>query len=99
MELIYEYPGVEPRFPYFVVRAGLGSYYKILLRNRFLFVSIGREVLDRGGGKLDIPHVGAERRPVGDFVYATPAEARAGFDRFRAAPNDTLTVVLAGRKP
>ena len=99
MKLIYEYPGSKSRFPYLVFQAGPGSYYKVLLRHRFLFVSLGTEVLDRGGGELDIPHIGAGRRPVGDFVYATAAEAGVVFERFRATPQDVLAMVLAGRKP
>jgi hypothetical protein len=56
-------------------------------------------LVNRGPGELDIPHVGAGRAPIGDFVYAAPEEARAVFERFRHAPEETLATVLAGRKP
>lgn len=99
MKLVYEHAGKAPRFPYLILQAASGHYYKVLLRHRFLFVSEGTGVLDRGRGQPDIPHVGAGRRPIGDFVYATPQEARAAFERFRARPIDALAVVSAGRKP
>ena len=99
MELVYDYPGQRPRFPYLVIQDGAASFYKVLLRNRFLYVSHGEKVIDRGGGELDIPFVGAARKPIGDFVYESPAAARAAYERFRAAPREALAIVQAGRKP
>lgn len=99
MKLMYEYPGVPPRFPYLVFHEGGESYYKVRVQGRFLYVSQGAAVIDRGKGELDIPHVGAQRRPIGDFVYDTPAQAKAAFARFRGAPREALALVLAGRKP
>jgi hypothetical protein len=99
VKVIFGYPGVPPRFPYLVLDAGQGCYYKVLLRGRFVFVSRGTTLVNRGPGELDIPHVGAGRAPIGDFVYAAPEEARAVFERFRHAPEETLATVLAGRKP
>ena len=99
MTLIYEHPGVRSHFPYLVLQEGAESYYKVLLCDRFLFVSHGARVIDRDRGELDIPHVGAKRKPIGDFVYATPAEARVAFERFHASPREALSLVLAGRKP
>jgi hypothetical protein len=99
MKLIYEYPGASPRFPYLVFHEEGGSYYKVRIQGRFLYVSRGATVIDRGGGEVDIPHVGAQRRPIGDFVYDTPAQAEEAFARFRAAPREALALVLAGHKP
>jgi hypothetical protein len=99
MKLVYEYPGVGRRFPYLVLEEGAGSYYKVLLRNRFLFVSHGTKLIEREHGELDIPFVAAGRTPIGDFVYDSPDDARAAFERFRASPRETLALVLAGHKP
>ena len=99
LELVYAYPGIPPRFPYLLMREGTTRWYKVLLRNRYLFISTGDGVLDRGDGELDIPHVGAHRQPAGDFVYDSPALAQAAFDRFRQFPRVTLTEVQSGRKP
>lgn len=98
-EVIYEYAGAKPRFPYLLLRAGADCYYKVLVRGSFLFLTRGRKVIDRGQGELDIPHAGAEWKPVGDFLYASPAEAQAAFARFRASPSEMLARVRAGRKP
>jgi hypothetical protein len=97
--LMYEYPGVPPRFPYLVFHEGAESYYKVRIQGRFLSVSHGATVIDRGKGEVGIPHVGAQRRPVGDFVYDTPAQVEAAFARFRAAPREAVAQVLAGHKP
>lgn len=99
MKLHYEYPGMRPRFPYLLFQESAGSYYKVLLRERFLFVSHGSKVIERDRGELDIPFVGAERRPIGDFVYEHAEEARAAFERFRDSPVESLAVVRTGRKP
>jgi hypothetical protein len=99
MKLMYEYPGVPPRIPYLVFHDGNESYYKVRIQGRFLYVSRGATVIDRGKGEVDIPHVGATRTPIGDFVYDTPAQAEAAFARFRAAPREALALVLAGHKP
>lgn len=99
MKLLYEYPGKRPRFPYLLFQEGAENYYKVLLRDHFLFVSHGTKAIDRDREELDIPFVGAERKPIGDFVYDSPEEARAAFERFRASPADSLSLVRAGRKP
>jgi hypothetical protein len=99
IQVIYEYPGAKPRFPYLLLQAGPASFYKVLLRGSFLFIGHGRKLIDRGQGELDIPHAGAQWRPIGDFVYAHPSEAQAAFARFRASPGEMLTRVLTGRKP
>lgn len=98
-KIIYEHEAVKPRYPYLVIQVGERSYYKVLRRDRFLFVSHGSGVLDRGQGELDVPAVGVGRKPIGDFVYGTSDEARAAFARFRTGPADALRAVLAGRKP
>jgi hypothetical protein len=97
--VIYEHEAVNPRFPYLVIQASERSYYKVLRRDRFLFVSHGSGVLDRGQGELDVPYVGAGRKPIGDFVYGSADEARAAFARFRTETAAALRAVLAGRKP
>ena len=99
MKLVYEYPGVGRRFPYLVFEEGAERYYKVLLRNRFLFVSHGAKLIEREHGELDIPFVAAGRTPIGDFVYDSPDDARAAFERIRASPRETLALVLAGHKP
>jgi hypothetical protein len=99
MKLVYEYPGVGRHFPYLVFEEGAESFYKVLLRNRFLFVSHGTKLMEREQGELDIPFVASGRTPIGDFVYDSPDEARAAFERFRAAPRETLALVQAGHKP
>lgn len=99
MKLAYEYPGIGRRLPFLVLEEGTDSYYKVLLRNRFLFVSHGTRLMEREQGELDIPFVAAGRTPIGDFVYSSPDEARAAFERFRASPRETLALVLAGHKP
>lgn len=99
IQVIYEYPGAKPRFPYLLLQAGPASYYKVLLRGSFLFIGHGRKLVDRGQGELDIPHAGAQWRPIGDFIYAHPSEAQAAFARFRASPAEMLKRVLTGRKP
>jgi hypothetical protein len=97
--LIYEHEAIKPRYPYLVIQAGEHSYYKVLLRDRFLFVSHGSGVLDRGQGEWDVPFVGVGRTPVGDFVYGSSDEAKSVFARFRSAPADALWTILVGRKP
>lgn len=101
MKLVYEYPGVGRRFPYLMFEEGDGTarYYKVLLRNRFLFVSRGAQLIEREQGELDIPFVAAGRKPIGDFVYDSPDDARAAFERFRASPREALARVRAGHKP
>jgi hypothetical protein len=99
MKLVYEYPGVGRRFPYLVLEEGAESYYKVLLRNRFLFVSHGTKLIEREQGEIDIPFVAAGRTPIGDFVYDSLDDARAAFERFRASPREMLALVLAGHKP
>lgn len=99
MQVVYEHPGTETQFPYLLIQDDAGTFYKVLLRNRFLFVSTGSGTIDRDHGELDIPFVGAERRPVGDFVYDNAAMARSAFERFRDSPGEMVNVALAGRKP
>lgn len=98
MDLVFEYAGTARRFPYLLYQEGAERYYKVMLRNRFLYVSHGTRLIDRAG-ELDIPHVGADRKPIGDFVFDSPAAARAAFERFRAAPEEAMVLVLAGIKP
>lgn len=97
--LVYEYVEPGTGFPYLLFRATPETYYKVLLRHHFLFVSDGIGVIDRGQGMLDIPFVGADRHPVGDFTYRNSTEAKEAYERFRAAPHDTLSMILTGRKP
>ena len=99
MKLLYEHPGSSPDFPYLLLQNGAGNYYKVLLRNRFLFVSHGATVIERDQGELDIPFVGAGRTPIGDFVYDNLLEASAAFEIFRTSPGGALSLVLAGQKP
>lgn len=99
MDVLYEFPGDGTRFPYLVLQAGDGTYYKVRRQGRFLFVSQGTAVVERAPGELDIPYVGAGRKPIGDFVYDSPGEAHAALGRFRAAPGNALATVLAGHKP
>jgi hypothetical protein len=99
MKLVYEYPGVGRRFPYLLFEEGTGSFYKVLLRNRFLYVSHGARLMEREHGELDIPFVASKRMPIGDFVYDSPDESRAAFERVRASPRETLALVLTGHKP
>lgn len=98
-EVIYEYAAEKPRYPYLLLRSSADYYYKVLVRGSFLFITRGSKVIDRGRGELDIPHAGAEWKPVGDFLYASPSEAQAAFARFRASPSEMLARVRAGRKP
>ena len=44
IQVIYEYPGAKPRFPYLLLQAGPSSYYKVLLRGSFLFIGHGRKL-------------------------------------------------------
>jgi hypothetical protein len=99
MKVIYDYPGGGTRFPYLVLQAGDGTYYKARRQGRFLFVSQGTGVVERERGEIDIPYIGAARKPIGDFVYASSAEAQTALDRFRTAPSATVAMVLAGQKP
>ena len=99
MKIIYERTPLEPGIPRLVIQDGDRAFYKITLRDRVLVVNHGTGVLDRGGGELDVPFVGAGRRPIGDFVYDSRDEARAAFARFRTDPTTALRLVLAGRKP
>ena len=99
MQVIYDYPGGGTRFPYLVLHAGDGTYYKVRLQGRFLFVSQGTGVVERARGEIDIPYVGAGRKPIGDFVYASPAEAQAALERFRTAPSRPWPWSWRGRNP
>lgn len=99
MKVIYDFPGGGTRFPYLVLHADDGTYYKVRCQGRFLFVSQGTGVVARARGEIDIPYVGVARKPIGDFVYTSPAEAQAALARFRTAPSATVARVLAGRKP
>lgn len=99
MRVMYAYPGGGSRFPYLILQDADGPYYKVRIQNRFLFVSQGTDLIERQPGEVDIPHVGANRTPVGDFVYASATEALAALARVRSAPGPALAMVLAGQKP
>ena len=99
MQVIYAYPGGGARFPYLVLEDADGTYYKVRLQGRFLFVSHGTGVVERQPGEVDLSDVDAGRRPIGDFVYASQAEAQAALERVRSAPSHAVAMVLAGHKP
>lgn len=99
MRVMYAYPGGGSRFPYLILQDAAGPYYKVRIQGRFLFVSQGTGLVERQPGEVDIPHVGASRTPVGDFVYASATEAQAALVRVRSAPGPALAMVLAGQKP
>jgi len=99
IEPVYAYPGLPPRLPYMLFREAGAAYFKVLLRDRFLFISTGTKLIDRGAGELDIPHVGANRQPASDFVYDRPIQAQNAFERFQLDPRGTISRVRTGRKP